>query len=1008
MAPLRYLNFDLTFEAGTDGYTVRVTNSPAGQAAAPFVFPFEPLEFENFLLRLGQRSGGTRRADSPEMELSKQFGGRLFDALFDDDVRAALRSSVRAGETEAAGLRIRLRFGNAPELADVPWEFLYDSGANRFLTLSRETPLVRYLDLTRPVEPLAVSPPLRILVMISDPTDYERLDVEGEWARLNSALADLQRRGLVEIVRLDKATLLELQRALRDRQFHIFHYIGHGVFDEGADDGFLVLEDESGRGRKVSGQYVGTLLADHRSLRLAVLNSCEGGRSSRQDPYAGAAQSLVQQGLPAVAAMQFEISDDSAAVFAQEFYMALADGYPVDAALAEGRRAIFATKTNAEWGFPVLFMRAADGRIFDVQAAAPSPLPPEPVPADPPAPAEIPVQPAPAPEPKPEPDSGPTITLQDSEPGTVQAGASVGWEKRIEPKGSTPNELRMVKIIGGVILGAFVLMALLFYLIFRNSTEQATPAALVAPAIEFFEAEPEKVVAGEQQKVQLTWSITGDVTGVALSGPDVDSSLVLSSTGSLLVDLSGPATFRLSAANYDQTASRQVTVSVVNPTATPAAGDPSATQEITVTFESVRIIDDCDNILTGLGEFWLELTVNDERLRWPESGTNEVNSGDSYPIGQRLTTRVAAGETLRITAAGFEVDEFQTESMGSIWISHNAGDGWGVGRGSQTSLAVCQFVLNYSISLSEPKIDQSGPTTGILAPTASVSTTTSLSSNVMMTPTPPPAVTLFDVNLRAGPGTDYKWMDSVTEGEELDIIGKNSDSSWYVLSNGNWIASFLVRNAPEVPTVATPTPPPSPAYVPLSIEAYANDNIQDLFSDFPSGRVVVKGVTFEIPASKNKVSTQCELSSDPVINSLWPREVTIPTDEFYGLQAAYIVITGGYVSVSTRGKSVGEIVFQFTNGTTYSYELISGLNIRDWNYRSSDSVSELTGPDISEFFSGINIPRGPVVMDLITISIPQFYQGLVLESITVRDNSLIREGVDTCLFFSAITLFAQK
>ena len=365
MAPLSYLNFDLTFESSTDGYTVRATSSVAGEARAAFVFPFNELELENFLLRLGQRSSGTRGADSPEMELSKQFGGRLFAALFDDDVRAALRSSISESERRGAGLRIRLRFGNAPELADIPWEYLYDRGANRFLTLSGKTPLVRYLDQNRPVEPLQVQPPLRILVMISDPSDYDQLDVEAEWQRLNGALAELRGRGLVEIVRLDKATLLELQRALRGNQFHIFHYIGHGVYDAGADGGFLVLEDEKGRGRKVGGQYVGTLLAEYSSLRLALLNSCEGGRSSRSDPFAGVAQSLVQQGLPAVVAMQFAISDDAAAVFAQEFYLALAGGYPVDAAVAEGRRAIYGTKTNAEWGIPVLFMRAADGLLFE-------------------------------------------------------------------------------------------------------------------------------------------------------------------------------------------------------------------------------------------------------------------------------------------------------------------------------------------------------------------------------------------------------------------------------------------------------------------------------------------------------------------------------------------------------------------------------------------------------------------------------------------------------------------
>jgi hypothetical protein len=108
---------------------------------------------------------------------------------------------------------------------------------------------------------------------------------------------------------------------------------------------------------------------DERTLRLAVLNACEGARTSRADPFAGAAQSLVQQGVPAVIAMQFEITDQAAVVFTHEFYAALADSYPVDAALAEARKAIFAQGNDVEWGTPVLTMRAPDGRIFNVERA---------------------------------------------------------------------------------------------------------------------------------------------------------------------------------------------------------------------------------------------------------------------------------------------------------------------------------------------------------------------------------------------------------------------------------------------------------------------------------------------------------------------------------------------------------------------------------------------------------------------------------------------------------------
>jgi len=57
------------------------------------------------------------------------------------------------------------------------------------------------------------------------------------------------------------------------------------------------------------------LLSDYRTLRLDVLNSCEGARTGLTDPYAGTAQTLVQQGVSAVIAMQFAITDQAAIDF---------------------------------------------------------------------------------------------------------------------------------------------------------------------------------------------------------------------------------------------------------------------------------------------------------------------------------------------------------------------------------------------------------------------------------------------------------------------------------------------------------------------------------------------------------------------------------------------------------------------------------------------------------------------------------------------------------------------
>jgi tetratricopeptide (TPR) repeat protein len=364
---ISYLDFDLKIERDGTRYKALVLSSPAGQASQSFDTPFSDLELENFLLRLGRPRPGVRRADSPEVVAVKKFGGELFGATFREEVLACLRSSMDEATRQKSGLRIRLHLTEVPELADLPWEFLYHPSMNRFLVLSDVTPVVRYLDMPELIQPHEFQLPLRVLVMISSPSDFPTLEVEKEWEKLHGALAELEQRGLVLLQRLDDATPAALRRRLRQDEFHVFHFIGHGGFDPNTQDGVLIMEDEQKRGRRMSGADIGMILHDHRPMRLAVLNACEGARASRSDPFGGTAQSLVQQGMPAVIAMQFEITDKAAITFAQEFYQALADNYPADAALAEARKAICDEGLVPEWGTPVLYLRAKDGKLFDVK-----------------------------------------------------------------------------------------------------------------------------------------------------------------------------------------------------------------------------------------------------------------------------------------------------------------------------------------------------------------------------------------------------------------------------------------------------------------------------------------------------------------------------------------------------------------------------------------------------------------------------------------------------------------
>ena len=365
-----YAEFRLRIERVSKRRVYRIEASgPSGQAESTFKLPFSDLELENFVLKVRGTRQGVRSLESPEMDLAKTFGTKLFDALFDANIRSLYRSSTVEANNAGQGLRITLALSSAPELLRVPWEYLYDKPL--FPSTDRRTPIIRYLDLPKPIKPFKIQLPLRILAIVSAPTDVPAIDGAQERTKLEAALAPLLANGSVEIDWLEDANLSALYKLLsrRDRaKYHILHFIGHGGYANEANEGVLLFEGKDGRRQNETGDKLGAILHGEDSLRLAVLNSCEGARASLNDPFSSVATSLIEYEIPAVIGMQFEITDRAAILFSGEFYAALADGRAVDEALSQARMAIFADNNDIEWGTPVLFMRVTDGRLFDVQA----------------------------------------------------------------------------------------------------------------------------------------------------------------------------------------------------------------------------------------------------------------------------------------------------------------------------------------------------------------------------------------------------------------------------------------------------------------------------------------------------------------------------------------------------------------------------------------------------------------------------------------------------------------
>jgi len=185
--------------------------------------------------------------------------------------------------------------------------------------------------------------------------------VDEEKVRLEQALEPLIKSGRLRLTWLKEATTPALQEALR-RSVQVVHYIGHGDYDAENQEGELLFEDESSATSSVKASWLATLLRDS-GVRLAFLNACKTGHAA-----GGVAEVLVRREVPAALGMQVSVRDDVAIAFSANFYAALADGWPVDAAVVEGRKAIVNALNNdpnqPDWVHPVLYMRAPDGVLF--------------------------------------------------------------------------------------------------------------------------------------------------------------------------------------------------------------------------------------------------------------------------------------------------------------------------------------------------------------------------------------------------------------------------------------------------------------------------------------------------------------------------------------------------------------------------------------------------------------------------------------------------------------------
>ena len=184
-------------------------------------------------------SGKTNR------ELLKALGTQLYRAIFPSKINARFHAAIANAQANEESVRLRLVF-ESPELAALPWEFLYDEDTNIFLGNNTETVLSRYIDVPLQKRDIkSASLPLKVLLVISTPTNLAKLDVAGEEKLIREALGKHIEAGEIELDVLHEATIRNINQKLREKSYNVFHFIGHGVFEN--NQGFIALEDNNGK-----------------------------------------------------------------------------------------------------------------------------------------------------------------------------------------------------------------------------------------------------------------------------------------------------------------------------------------------------------------------------------------------------------------------------------------------------------------------------------------------------------------------------------------------------------------------------------------------------------------------------------------------------------------------------------------------------------------------------------------------------------------------------------------
>ncbi len=227
-----------------------------------------------------------------------------------------------------------------------------------------------------------------------------------------------------------------------------------------------------------------------------------------------------------------------------------------------------------------------------------------------------------------------------------------------------------------------------------------------------------------------------------------------------------------------------------------------------------------------MGVARIEFRVDDMTV-----GQITSNSENGEPVLNGIVAWVATGKTGHlITAEAFRADGM---SLGSSDVAIKVVDR-PVALPSGSAINVDTLPVNAvppTFTPSGGPVDVSATLTSQLTPTQAALPSPTTFTNPSGGPTA--LVNVATLNIRQGPGINYPAVGSFTQGQQVEIVGRNSESTWWAIPYRDgtaWIFGGLVviqGDASQVPLVAAPPPPVIPTGAPSLTPAGPADLVID-------------------------------------------------------------------------------------------------------------------------------------------------------------------------------------